>query len=275
MLTRTRRRALLALVPLAVVPLLVAATHGSSARNLTVLGCDSTITGNITLGGDLGPCGVFAVQFGADNVTLNLNGHRIFGNGGGTGVMSNFAGTVVENGTVTNFGDDVTLTGKSSRVLNLRVSQAAGSGINVGNGSNDVVSGNRVFGNGGIGILGSGAGSQYTNNILQTNGAHGLSAADASLVSGNKAFNNNARGIYVTNPAGGSVTVTNNLANGNSVDGIQVGTSGDPSVVTLTGNQAFFNATVGILGAPGVIDGGKNKASGNGTLTQCTNIACN
>jgi hypothetical protein len=44
--------------------------------------------------------------------------------------------------------------------------------------------------------------------------------------------------------------------------------------VTLTGNQAFFNVQLGISGTPGVTDGGKNKASGNGALEQCTNIAC-
>jgi parallel beta-helix repeat protein len=272
MLTRTRRRALLALVPLALVPLLVAATHGS--RKLTALSCGQTITTSTTLSADLGPCGGNGVVIGADHVTLNLNGHRIIGNGSGTnsGVSSNNVGSIVENGSVIHFFNDVVLKGDSSRALNLRVSQAPAEGIVLGGGANDMASGNRAFANTEDGIISTSPGSQLTNNVLQFNGEDGLFGQDASVVSGNKAFSNGSSGIFFDNPGGASVTVTNNLANGNS-DGIRE-VSGDPTVVTLTGNQAFFNTQLGIAAAAGVTDGGHNKSNSNGTFAQCTNIGC-
>jgi hypothetical protein len=270
MLSRVRRRALVVLVPFAVLPLLVAATHGS--KKLTVLSCGDTITNSTTLSSDIGPCGGNGVIIGADHVTLNLNGHRISGAGGNNGVFSNNVGVVVENGSVVNFNIDVQLQGNSSRVINLRASNAAATGIVI-NGANSVISGNRSFGNVGHGMFGNGAGSQYINNVLQGNAGSGIDAEDASVISGNKALSNGTYGIVFTNSLGGSVTVTNNLANGNAHHGLAEG-GGDPTVVTLSGNKAYFNTQVGISAGAGVNDGGNNKASGNGTLAQCTNIVC-
>jgi hypothetical protein len=278
MLTRPRRRALLALVPFAVVPLLVAATHGSGSNKLTALNCGDTITTNTTLSADIGPCpghGFTGLTIDADHVTLNLNGHAIrgVGNDDTMGVTSSHTGVTVENGTVAKWGAaNVSLSGPSSRVINLRVSGAFSAGIVV-SGANGVISGNRVFSNGQVGIGGGGGGSQYTNNVLQSNGLDGLSVANAGLISGNKALNNGSIGIRFSNDGGASMTVMNNIANGNA-NGIME-SSGDATVVTLSGNQAFFNVHLGISGTPGVTDGGHNKASGNGALEQCTNIVCN
>jgi hypothetical protein len=270
MLTRTRRRALLALVPLAAVPLLVAATHGS--RHLTALSCGDLITTSTTLSADLGPCGGTGVTISADHVTLNLNGHRIFGTGPG-GVQTNRVGVVVENGSVVGFSTDVALSGDSSRVMNVHVGSAATSGIDV-TGKNDVISGNRVFGSDGDGIVGTGAGSQYTNNILQSSSHSGLIVTDAASISGNKALNNGESGIAFDHTTAGGLTVTNNLANGNHLNGITGAGAGDPTVVTLTGNKAYFNGQLGISGQPGVTDGGNNKAASNGTAAQCNNVVC-
>jgi hypothetical protein len=271
MLTRTRRRALVALVPLAVVPLLVAATHGS--KKLTALNCGDTITTSTTLSADVGPCGGTGVTIGADHVTLNLNGHSIIGTGNSVGVSSTRTGVVVENGSVTHFNFTVTLTGDSNRVINLRVSNSGVWGIGV-QGRNDVVSGNRVFGNAADGIQGLGAGSQYTNNILQSNGFTGMTLSEGASVSGNKALNNGSRGIEFLNGDRASMTVTNNIANGNTSGGIVESITGDPTVVTLSGNKAYFNGQLGINAQPGVIDGGNNKADENGNSTQCVNIVC-
>jgi hypothetical protein len=271
MLSRARRRVLLALVPLALVPLLVAATHGS--RRLTTVSCGQTITASTTLSADLGPCGSNGVFIGADHVTLNLNGHSIIGSGGFVGVSSSNTGVVVENGSVLHFGTDVFLHGDSSRVMNLHVSAASGFGIDV-SGHNDVISGNRAFTNGGSGIAGDGAGSQYTNNILQGNSTEGLNVSNAALISGNKALNNGTFGINALDTLGAPMVVTNNITNGNQNHGMVAGTSVDPTVITLSGNKAYFNANLGISGQPGVTDGGNNKADENGTAAQCTSIVC-
>jgi hypothetical protein len=267
-----RTRALLALVPLAAVPLLVAATHGSERHAVNVI-CGQGITTSTTLSADVGPCPSTGVFVNADHVTFNLNGHRITGTGvGNIGVVSTHVGVIVENGSVSGFASaDVLLSGASSRIMNLRVSDSGGSGITV-SGFSSVVSGNRVFGNDTEGISGTGAGSQYTNNTLQSNGNDGLFVQGAALVSGNKALNNKV-GIFVSN-FGLSATVTNNIVNGNAGDGIHEAGVSDPTVVTLSGNKAYFNGQLGINALPGATDGGNNKASGNGTLAQCANVVC-
>jgi hypothetical protein len=275
MLSRARRRVLLALVPLAVLPLLVAATHGSK-RHTTAIFCGVTIFSSATLSADLGPCNSGeGVIVGADHVTLNLNGHTISSTAGSNdGVFSSHAGVVVENGAVKGFESDVNLSGDSNRVTNLRTGAAQTFGIEV-TGQNDVVSGNRSFANGFVGINGQGVGSQYTNNVLQSNANVGLVVADASAISGNKALSNGSSGILFTNSANGSVTVTNNVADGNHTDGIfHKNLGGDPTVVTLTGNKAYFNGQLGINALAGVNDAGNNKADENGTAAQCTNVVC-
>jgi len=73
---------------------------------------------------------------------------------------------------------------------------------------------------------------------------------------------------------GGSVPRT--LLRGNRVrqsrdDGFDV----DSRSTKLTRNKARRNGDLGIEAVRGVIDGGGNKASGNGDPRQCTNIVCN
>jgi parallel beta-helix repeat protein len=47
------------------------------------------------------------------------------------------------------------------------------------------------------------------------------------------------------------------------------------STAKLSDNRAVSNGDLGIQAAPGVIDGGGNRARGNGDPRQCVNIACN
>jgi hypothetical protein len=44
--------------------------------------------------------------------------------------------------------------------------------------------------------------------------------------------------------------------------------------VTLTRNVANDNGNLGIQAEPSVIDGGGNKAKGNGNPLQCVNVFC-
>ena len=43
---------------------------------------------------------------------------------------------------------------------------------------------------------------------------------------------------------------------------------------TITKNRAVRNGGLGIQAVEGVIDGGGNRASGNGDPRQCVNVAC-
>ena len=53
-------------------------------------------------------------------------------------------------------------------------------------------------------------------------------------------------------------------------DGISVGSPR----TTLTRNEARHNGRLGIEAVKGVIDGGGNRASGNGDSRQCVHVAC-
>jgi hypothetical protein len=67
-----------------------------------------------------------------------------------------------------------------------------------------------------------------------------------------------------------------NEATMNGDDGIEIGEGGGlaGSSVVLTRNTANDNGDFGVEAAPGVTDGGGNKASGNGNPLQCLNVSC-
>ena len=78
----------------------------------------------------------------------------------------------------------------------------------------------------------------------------------------------NRSGIVTRGIASGSV-LKGNLATSNRIHGIEAGTG-----TTVTRNLAYRNGDLGIFGEEGVIDGGGNRAFGNGNPVQCLNVAC-
>jgi parallel beta-helix repeat protein len=64
--------------------------------------------------------------------------------------------------------------------------------------------------------------------------------------------------------------VSGNLVVGSGRAGIIVGSSS----TTITENRAVRNGGLGIRAVEGVVDGGGNRASGNGDPRQCVNVAC-
>ncbi len=136
------------------------------------------------------------------------------------------------------------------------------------------------------------------NNRLLGNGVGILVTAFASVararIEGNQVDENNGTGIDVavfcagfpTCGGEGMVIERNHLRrNGFAADlpgdGIRVRSlddhsrpSGiDPTWVTLSGNQADRNADLGI-DAPGVTDGGRNRAKLNGDPQECVGVDC-
>ena len=91
--------------------------------------------------------------------------------------------------------------------------------------------------------------------------------SEDNVVSRNVVTSNQTDGILVDNDAAGTLLVRN-IASRNGDDGIDV-----PATI-LTRNIANRNRDLGIEAVPGIIDGGGNRAAGNGNPAQCTNIAC-
>ncbi len=80
--------------------------------------CGQVITQSMKLENDVGPCLQNGIIIGADNVKLDLNGHRVFGTpepGDGAGILvSQRQGVQVRGGTVSDFDGGVVIEGGSS-----------------------------------------------------------------------------------------------------------------------------------------------------------------
>jgi len=68
----------------------------------------------------------------------------------------------------------------------------------------------------------------------------------------------------------GTSVLKRNVAKKAKEDGFDV----ESRSTKLTKNRATRNAALGIDGVQGVIDGGGNRASGNGDARQCVNVRC-
>jgi hypothetical protein len=150
-----------------------------SARALA-LQCGDTITADATLTADLGPCGGGIVIDAADTpVTLDLNGHKIFGGGTGVTVLSARPGVIIKGaGSINGFSQGIQLTFAIGGVLIYDITFGGNeTAIEIGafrSGStrilNNVITGGSTAGSEGVGIaiqMVSGAGGTiiYQNTI--------------------------------------------------------------------------------------------------------------
>ena len=166
--------------------------------------CGDVITRSVTLDSDVGPCPDFGLHVAGSGITINLNGHRIFGANGPeetAGVhLMNVSGVTVLNGTVEGFDAGVAVDGGSGNtVQNLLVRNNIndlsddpareecvwGDGITTNSSDNNRILGNRVTNNG-----------PYSGISL-------VEDSDGNLVQGNAVFNNNVPNIIGTNPETG------------------------------------------------------------------------
>jgi parallel beta-helix repeat protein len=168
-------------------------------------------------------------------------------------------------------------------------------GLSVGASRHTVIERNHVS-NGGIGIAG-GASSRVERNLVTGGDLFGIRVSDSTdnvlvrnVVSGNgvgidatdSAYRTRIERNLVYDNAGDGIRVEcceshilANVATGNGDDGIHVTSGSDefgPNVIT--GNAANYNGDLGIEAGPGVIDGGLNRARGNGNPAQCVGVRC-
>jgi large repetitive protein len=76
-------------------------------------------------------------------------------------------------------------------------------------------------------------------------------------------------GTETDNPVPGA-RIEANRATGNGDDGVDVRRAG----TLLRANAANGNGDLGIFAVPGVIDGGGNRAAGNGNPAECSGVSC-
>ena len=218
-----------------------------------------------------GPAGLQAggscLELHSDNITLDLGGFQLLGDGNGPGVTDNGAarqGLSVTNGTIDGFSVGVALTASTDCVVaDLRVLDNAGVGVDSGTGCR--VSDNVVAGNGGRniqtgegnlvarnvvtdgtgdGIL-AGRGSIVVENIVSDNGGDGVVLRQGTLLTSNAITQNTLRGVDSNEAAEANKIdsgVTNNVVVDNGGSGIHYATADDG---LLVGNNVIRSNTGG------------------------------
>jgi parallel beta-helix repeat protein len=165
--------------------------------------------------------------------------------------------------------------GRDNRVTRNRLVRN-GSGMSL-SGRGNVVAHNRISrGHDGIRVE-KGRGTLVADNLIVdtrrwgiTLGIHEPFIGGAhNVVRGNIVRRSRVDGIVVVKKEHNSV-LAGNLVIGSRDDGFDV----DSNTTTLTGNRARRNGDLGIEAVFGVIDGGANRASGNGDPRQCVNVTC-
>lgn len=195
--------------------------------------CGDVVTSDVVLDANVGPCPDGGIVIGADHVTLDLNGHRVFGTeapGDGAGILvQGRTGVTVTNGTVSLFDAGVAILGGSgNRVTGIGAISNVGSGdtdfgdgIAIGSSSGNTVSGNRVVANGpfsGIGVFGAAS----TGNVIEGNAIVGNDAVDVTDAHhGDPSGTQQTDGIRLEPLTSGN-TVTENVVRGSGLDGIAV-----------------------------------------------------
>jgi parallel beta-helix repeat protein len=291
--------------------------------------CGDSITTDVVLSADLHCPSGNGLVVEADDVTVDLGGHRLTGSITGTGVSgSGVDGMTVRNGTIGGFASGVTSRGGAdATVEQLTIELLANensNGVALAGTTSSRVTGNRLEG-GGVAILvvvdpvsGDGAdGNRIEGNVIESSEEGILiDQSDDNVVVGNTSRRHAAgivlatesrsnhvvgndtslglTGIYVDNTANADNHIERNTSNENTsagifidlgqsqttlaenrTDGNDVGIRVRSVATTITRNEANDNTQLGIDAVAGVIDGGGNRAAGNGDPRQCVGVVCN
>jgi Right handed beta helix region len=253
--------------------------------------CGDTITTDVTLHHDLVDCPNNGILIGADDVTLDLNGHTIDGDGtptAGCDPQTEFCDTGVAN----DGHDGVTATHGSmrqldagvnffqvrhNRLLGISPSRNRDVGIQLFGSSRSLIrnsSGTHSFRpHDGTGlVLFDSDHVRVVHNSFRHNARRGIGVIGGTrnLVRGNHIRGAGRDGVLVDVDAQHTL-LRGNHASGAKDDGFDVRSR----TTKLTGNRAVRNHALGIHAVRGVIDGGGNVAHHNGDPRQCTHIVCN
>jgi parallel beta-helix repeat protein len=259
---------------------LVLAGQPSRAPSATVkVSCGQTVTKSITLGNDLLNCPGTGLIIGADNITVDLNGHTIDGTNQKSGIDNEkHAKVTIMNGTITDFRPEgVNLFGARANVLRNLTVRRIGAGCRQGaicaglflmnspeNTIVDNVISNQVqaFQVSGIDVYNS-PGVSVEGNRITKNPGQGVSVffSPKTVVVENE-LDGNRNGMDA-NTGSDSIRVVGNHARGNRAAGIAVGAVHGAhvlgNIVENNGDDGLFLFDLSSSVARG------NRASGNFT----------
>jgi parallel beta-helix repeat protein len=220
-----------------------AAMDISTCQTLNTAGQTYRLINNITVSG-------YCFFIGANNITLDLNGYTITGNGStGSGVIRDAVirnNITVKNGTVSGFQNGVIFNGiQGGLIENITATNNTNFGIYLSVSSANITVRNNTVSNNmnGIQIFGGANNNTIENNIATNNSVDGIHLEGAganNILSGNQS-NFNGRGFWIFNSSGN--TFANNTANNNTPNsGFEFSSSSNN---TVTGNTANNNSGAG------------------------------
>jgi parallel beta-helix repeat protein len=196
--------------------------------------------------------------------------------GDGIGLINANDNRLENNQTLSNGSGFFLTTCSGNRIEGNTVNENTINGIFLDDCQTNRIENNEVNGTGVLGGLGAIAllnseGNHVRLNTVSNSRDPGIALIESNgnRVIGNTVAESAADGMLVEAGSSGNV-IAQNVANRNRDDGIDVN---DPAT-TITQNIANQNGSYGIEAVAGVIDGGGNRARGNGNPDQCLNIVC-
>ena len=197
------------------IALAAAMCFGAGQAQANHVACGDTITADTTLDSDLLDCPNNGIVIGADDITLDLNGHRIDGDGTefagcskgeicDVGVANDGqAGVIVRDGSVREFGVGVLVGGaRKNHVVKISSSRHTFFGAVLGDSSRSVIRGGSFSRNiapegDGIGLFGSDH-IRIVRNKIRRNPGPGIHVEDSTgnLIKGNR-FARNGPGLPI------------------------------------------------------------------------------
>jgi nitrous oxidase accessory protein NosD len=241
--------------------LVLSGTGGTARAQTTAIRCGATVVTSIVLERDLIDCPTDGLIVGADNITIDLNGHTIDGTAlfdsewDGIDNSAGHDGVTIVNGTLQDFGGSgVYLDGGATgnHLADLVLSDD-GWGVEVRNSSDDSILTSSIVGNVSAGILiAESFGTLIANNTLSNTRATAevlLFRASDTLVQGNR-----MRGAYILGVdviLGSGNDVIGNVISGTRTTTIGVYMEAPESRIAKNEISGFDQAAV-FVGADGI-----------------------
>ena len=177
---------------------------------------------------------------------------------GNTGTGIDWGGSrdrLMRNRVVRN-GTGIVVDGSRNVIARNRVSHSRDTGVGIGNGSRNLIARNVVEG--------AATGIRISGELEP-----GRGGPVHNVIRGNRLRRADDDGLLVDLTAKHTLLLHNSARHAED-DGFDVN---DPTT-KLSRNRANGNGDLGIEAVRGVIDGGGNRASGNGDPRQCANVTC-
>src|SRR5262245_1808784 len=272
-------RKLLVLVGITAVARLTARAFATNCGGLTPCACGDTLMFSRVLDGPdtvvspSPPCPASGLIIGANNITLDCNGHTIAGTGSGSGIsLTSRTGVIIKNCHVKDFANNFELALSNSNTLkdNTSIGNTSFAGFFLGSSNMNVLqrniatTGTTVEVSRGFVLASFSNRNALNDNVAVGNAFLGFDIEDSSklnTLTGNTAINNGGAGFYLSEDVSQNVLNNNRAISNGSGGFIAISASFSN---TFRGNDASGNGTVS--GEPDCLDessGGLSDGTNN------------